>query len=494
MAARSAISLDDRIAISAQMLSPERPYGQASQLADRYQVSRQTVYSLTDKARQALETALAPRSGPTPATPALTVMPVRLERAVVTLNLLGVSERDSLIALDKLLDTRRSVGYVAQALRRAEKLAAARNLELTPSLRGLLAGDEVFLHSQPILGLVHPASLYLVALHLTEKRDGTTWGCELLDLAGATGIISDAGRGLATGAALAHIACHAGDWFHPLHAAAKVGAQYERGAYAALAEQYKREALILRTQTAKRLANHWKKYEAACVAANQAIERYDQWQQQYLQLRAWAAQFDWQTGQVCDPERLQANLQELAGQFERWAEGTQATALVSLLEHQAGALTAVLPHLQQALQPLQEAWGQEATHVVCRLWQALQDWAFPFWRADQRHQLEQAITESLAWASQRLGERLTTLQHLVASILAEWPRTSSSIECLNSLLRPFLNGRKLVSQGFLDLFRFYHNTHQFVRGQRAGSSPLELAGGPRIAEGPLAFLGLGKKA
>lgn len=162
-----------------------------------------------------------------------------------------------------------------------------------------------------------------------------------------------------------------------------MGAQYERGAYAALAEQYKREALILRTQTAKRLANHWKKYEAACVAA---------------------------------------------------------------------------------------------------------------WRADQRHQLEQAITESLAWASQRLGERLTTLQHLVASILAEWPRTSSSIECLNSLLRPFLNGRKHVSQGFLDLFRFYHNTHQFVRGQRAGSSPLELAGGPRIAEGPLAFLGLGKKA
>ena len=192
MAARSAISLDDRIAISAQMLSPERPYGQASQLADRYQVSRQTVYSLTDKARQALETALAPRSGPTPATPALTVTPVRIERAVVTLNLLGVSERDSLIALDELFAarTRRSVGYVAQALRRAEKLAAARNLELTPSLRGLLAGDEVFLHARPILGLVHPASLYLVALHLTEKRDGTTWGCELLDLAGA----GDGGR------------------------------------------------------------------------------------------------------------------------------------------------------------------------------------------------------------------------------------------------------------------------------------------------------------
>ena len=115
-----------------------------SQLARRYQVSRQTVYYLAAKARQALETALTPRSGPTPSGATLTVTPVRLKRAVVTLSLLGVSERDSLIALDELLDTRRSVGYIAQVLRRAEQLAAAQNLKLTPSLSGLLAADEIF--------------------------------------------------------------------------------------------------------------------------------------------------------------------------------------------------------------------------------------------------------------------------------------------------------------------------------------------------------------
>ena len=53
---------------------------------------------------------------------------------------------------------------------------------------------EIFRHAQPILGVVHPASLYLVDLRLTAQRDGTTWGYELLDLAGATGITSDAGR------------------------------------------------------------------------------------------------------------------------------------------------------------------------------------------------------------------------------------------------------------------------------------------------------------
>jgi len=179
MAARSAMSLDARITIATHMLLPERPYGQATELARLYQVSRQAVYYLTDKARHALETALTPRSGPTLTGTTLTVTSVRLERAVVTLSLLGVSERDSLIALDELLDTRRSVGYVAQVLRRAAQLAEARDLELTPPLSGLLAADEIFLHAQPILGVVHPASLYLIDLRLTAQRDGDTWGCEL---------------------------------------------------------------------------------------------------------------------------------------------------------------------------------------------------------------------------------------------------------------------------------------------------------------------------
>ena len=106
--------------------------------------------------------------------------------------------------------------------------------------------SRIFLHAQPILGVIHPASWYLLDLRLTAQRDGDTWGCQLLDLAGGDGITSDAGRGLAIGAALAQLACHAGDGFHPLHAAAGVGAQYERRAYAALAEQYEREALVLR--------------------------------------------------------------------------------------------------------------------------------------------------------------------------------------------------------------------------------------------------------
>ncbi len=493
MAARTHMPVDDRLAIVNQMLSPQRQYGEVIALVQSYGISRQMIYYLKDKAEAALRDALTPTNGPLALGGSILVTRVRLARAVTLLEWVGVSERDTQLVLDEMLDTRRSLGYVVEVRQAAEALATARNAEMKPMLSGLLAADEIFLHEQPILGVVHPASLYLTSLNLREQRDGETWGCQFLEGGQGDGIISDAGSGLAAGAALAQVSCHVGDWFHPLLLTGFVETQNERRAYAALAEQYRREEKLRQTHTAKRWENHWRKYVQACAEAEQAIERYDQWRALRLDLRAAATQFDWVTGQVRLPAQVQAELHRLATAFARWADGTQAKNLVSLLSQQAEALTAVLPRLQQALASLQAAWGEEATRVVCRLGQALREWAFPFWCPAQRQLLEQAISETLAWASEHLGDRLPTLQHLVATILAQWPRTSSAIECLNSLLRPYLNGRKQVSQGFLELFRFFHNTHRFVRGLRAGSSPLELAGGPRI-EDALAFLGLGAKS
>jgi hypothetical protein len=436
--------------------------------------------------------ALTPTNGPKAEVAVIRVTPGRLQRAVTLLDMVGVSQRDTLLVLDELLDTKRSHGYVARVLAQAEVLAAARNAELRPALGGLLAADEIFLHSRPILGVIHPASMFLVSLTLATQRDGTTWGSEFSNN-GVSQVISDAGSGLAAGAALAEVECHAGDWFHPLLTAAYVEAQYERQAYASIAKAYAREEKLMHTDTAKRWENHWQKYLVESAAADQAITRYDQWRYLRWQLRALASQFDWTTGAVRKPETVQAALHDLAAAFAPLAEGVQAQALVSLLQQQVDALTTALPLLAQALTPLASTWGEEAIRVVCRLWQALQEYACPAWLPAQRQQLEQAITDSLVWASIHLGDRLSTLQHLVAAILAQWPRTSSSIECLNSLLRPYLNGRKQVSQGFLELFRFYHNTHCFVRGKRAGASPLELAGGPHIPD-PLAFLGLSAKS
>lgn len=67
------------------------------------------------------------------------------------------------------------------------------------------------------------------------------------------------------------------------------------------------------------------------------------------------------------------------------------------------------------------------------------------------------------------------------TLLERTVRTSSAAETINSVLRPYFNGRRectdLVSrQLFLNLFTLWFNLHKFERGPRQGKSPYELAG------------------
>jgi hypothetical protein len=66
-------------------------------------------------------------------------------------------------------------------------------------------------------------------------------------------------------------------------------------------------------------------------------------------------------------------------------------------------------------------------------------------------------------------------------------------ECVNSLLRPVLDGRKHTDQGCLDLFRFLHNVRPFERGKRANHSPAQLVG-LDVPDDPLILLGLKPKS
>ncbi len=136
MAARKDLSSGERQAIAVQMLAADRPRGLPQVLAAEYGISRQMTYYLRDQAAQALSVAFASRSGPAPTPTTLEVTPTRLQRAVTLLSLVGVSERDTQLVLAELLDTSRSLGYVAQVLAQAQALATERNAALQPAVVG----------------------------------------------------------------------------------------------------------------------------------------------------------------------------------------------------------------------------------------------------------------------------------------------------------------------------------------------------------------------
>jgi hypothetical protein len=59
-------------------------------------------------------------------------------------------------------------------------------------------------------------------------------------------------------------------------------------------------------------------------------------------------------------------------------------------------------------------------------------------------------------------------------------RSSSLIEMVNSLVRPYLNSCKgQITQEQLNLIMFYHNHHIYKSGKRKGKSPIELLTGKK---------------
>jgi len=59
-------------------------------------------------------------------------------------------------------------------------------------------------------------------------------------------------------------------------------------------------------------------------------------------------------------------------------------------------------------------------------------------------------------------------------------RASSAIEGFNALLRPYLYLRKRVDQGFLELFKAWHNLRTRRWGRNKGKSAYECISGQKV--------------
>jgi hypothetical protein len=477
-----------QIALAA--LAPDRPYRTITRLAHEQGVSRQTIYALAAAGRSVLEKYLTPgRPGPQPDEHLLRVDRNRLMRGSLVLTEAGVSEREVARCLAELLDADVSASWVNAELARREAAAARVNAQWTPLIRETLAGDEIYSNGAPNLLVVGNDSLYIYALTRQPRCDGETWGCVLVTVPDCPQFASDAGKGLAAGAALAQLPAHQVDWDHLLRPLWGQAARLEERAYAALQAVEDRAALFAQAHTPKRLAQHLATWERLNAEAQVQIQQADTFRGLAQQVDAEFALIDGATGQVRDPTAGATRLRAVGRQLQAWS-GEIYQKLSSYLLNLADRLFSYQPVLTQALVPLIERWGAPAIQALSQLWQI---------EADERRQ-PRAQLERDAWQPQwarALDEASTLLTWeqlgpawaAVTQVLSRVWRGSSLVECVNSLLRPRLDSRKQTDQGCLDLFRFLHNVRPFQRGKRAGSSPAQLVG-LEIPDDPLILLGL----
>lgn len=473
---RDDIPAPDRMQIGMTVLSPHREHGDITRLAEKYNLSRQTVYEMGARAKDILWNGLRPGPhGPQPAETVLRVDRNRLLRSTLILTDVGVSQRDIEFCLDEMLDTRVSPSWVNRQLAELEKQAAQVTANWRPAVGEGLAGDELFASRQPNLLVVGNDSLFIYALSQQPARDGETWGCVLLEMPPTPQFASDGGTGLAAGVAAAGWQDHQLDWDHLLRALWHQDAQLERQAYAALHALEERTGLFEQARTEKRLTQHLRRWEQLQRQAEQALARYDQFHALARRVDAEFAMIDLTSGALYDAAPRAARLQGLGQQVQALA-GRACEVLGTSLVNWANGLVSYLPRVAQALTPLVEAWGQPAVCALSRLWQVEAEIKRGHLSFSQRQSLEQIWRDSLDAAVQLLGEHLFEVWATLSSILGRIWRGSMAAECVNSLLRPRLNARKHADQGGLDLFCFLHNTHRFARGKRANHSPADLVG------------------
>jgi hypothetical protein len=412
-----------------------------------------------------------------------------MRRGIVVLTAVGVSQRDIELCLGELLDTTPSLGWVNGVLSQVEVAAAGINQAWQPQIGETLAGDEIYANGQPNLLVVGNDSLSIYALSRQPDCDGETWGCTLLDGPECPQFASDAGTGLAAGVKAAEVRVHQLDWDHLLRPLWGQAARLERQAYAALQAVEERAQLFAAVTTPKRLHQPLTKWEQLRQIAAEKVAQCDAFARIARQVDEWFALIDLSNGQLREVTEGIKQWQRLGEQWQGWS-GRIYHKLATNLQNWAPGLFSYQPVLTEALRPLQARYGQPAITALCRLWQLeASQKRRPMSKLDQanHHRLwQQCLDQALA----ELGEtEFWSAWEQLSQLLDRSWRGSMLAECVNSLLRPVLAGRKHTDQGCLELFRFSHNVRPFARGKRAGHSPAQLVG-LDVPHDPLILLGL----
>jgi hypothetical protein len=365
------------------------------------------------------------------------------------------------------------------------------NEQWRPAVNETLSGDEIYSSDSPNLLVVGNDSLYIYALTRQPACDGDTWGSVLLEVPDCPQFASDGGKGLAAGARAAEMG-HQLDWDHLLRPMWGQVSRLERQAYAALKAVEERAAKFDWTHTTKRLEQHLAAWERLSIEAEQKMARHDAFLQIAQQVDGWFALIDLESGQLRDPGAGVQSLRHLGEQLQEW-KGCIYEQLSRNLNSFADGLFHYQPLLAQALSPLIEQWGAQAIQALSRIWQIEADekrYPLPLVKRQARQILWE---ESLDEAVSLLGEeQLWNAWKALSEVLGRSWRGSMLAECVNSLLRPVLDGRKHTDQGCLELFRLLHNVRPFERGKRAPHSPAQLVG-LDVPEDPLTLLGLASR-
>jgi hypothetical protein len=344
--------------------------------------------------------------------------------------------------------------------------------------------DEIFSKRVPILVTVEPISSAILKIEWADSRRAEQWKAHWQSLAEhgyrAEYLVSDEAKGLRSAQAeLLSYTFRQADTYHAIaHQLGRWNRLLEAAAYRAIEREEQRFRTLDSAKSDAVIDKRITQYEQAKEQANAAIERYDNFRYLYGCLLEALDLFDGD-GRLRDRETaagdIVCGLSLIAslGQANLTAAAHKALRTIPELLNYFAVAEHVLEKLAHG--PLDEG----LLRVLCLAWQ---------WRkhkikakdADRRRSASAQEEEYLEWLRVHEPDHHAAVKEQVYRELDTIVQSSSLVECINSIIRPYLDrSRNQITQETLNLIMFYHNHRRYYSGKRKGRTPMEILTGKK---------------
>lgn len=479
---------------------PARPWGTITWLSGVFQISRPTIYDLGKRAARGLGRSVGgrPAKAQAAATPVgapsrdhtVAVTSSRITRTALTMAFPGkMALRPMQACLETAFGRTRGLGTLSELLSQAGRRAGQvlEQIDYSPLGPVIVLRDETYFQDWPILLVIEPVTTTILLGVVSEDAQAETWGASLLVSqdggAHIEGLVEDMARMYPKSRELAEIeAAVQKDTWHIEKWGSKVRRDLERKALVAQRKVYKLE---------KQLLKAW----ADTVFLEQyvpAVEKAERLMTQHDTFAIWLGHLcdalelvDLRSGEIRDREingwLLEETLQALAQidhplvqEFVRSLRRYQAH-LLTFLDWAAEMLKS-FHYILEAHIP-DPARRQHFIRCVARCWRLRQ----ALINGQRSRKRQAAETEAALQELLDENDAFSALATYLMNILDAAGHTSSLIECINGLLKMFLNNRRSfhnrdTAQVYLNLFVLWHNMRIYERGKREGKSPYQWAG------------------
>jgi len=482
---RTPLTTPQKLNLTTQVLSEHMC---VTRISEEFNISRPTLYATKGSIQKLLTRHFEAGEIATKRV-TINIDEAQLQRALIALRVIAPNSIRAIEALLPILypGIKRSYGAIQKILSEAEQQAKQFNMQADLSGIKASALDEMYSQGAPVLAGIDLEHGYLHSLELRESRSGEDWH-ELLEQAKQQGlnleiVVKDAAKGIAAGVAESFPqAEQRDDCFHVLYDTNKLKRKLRARAYHAIDHEYRQEVALgkIRAMEKERRKQQKQRLAKAKEEAVKHIERYDTFERAAKLIEEAMEYVHPETGELYSGKDVELMMRDAALMLDT-IESSACKKLSTYIHNRAAGIALATTALHTKWMELSSVYGTTAvscTALLTRLSSELKKKGSITIR-NKKYQFCLRLYKKLrAESEETTGQLIDAIQ----SLLEKRYRASSAIEGFNAALRPYLYVHKGVTQGFLELFRAYHNLRLRRWGRHKGTSAHESLNGAPVKD------------